>query len=114
MILYEKVMQGKKTTYREHIPAPIVMPEIENKQIVTLLSALTISMLMSISEQMPPHATLARRIKGVEESIKALAQLNGEPLDPDLVTAGVSAWNSAIFSLQASLSGEIGGVPNHG
>jgi hypothetical protein len=80
------------------------MPEIENKQIVTLLSALTISMLMSISEQMPPHATLARRIKGVEESIKSLAQLNGEPLDPDLVEVGVGCWNAAIHAMQEGLS----------
>jgi len=105
MILYERVMQGKKTTYREHHPAPVIMPELENSQVVTLLSALTISMLMSVSEQLPPHATLARRVRGVEESIKSLAQLNGAPLDSDLVEVGVNCWNAAIHAMQDGLSG---------
>lgn len=102
MQLYEKLPNGR---YKPHIPAPINMPEIEQKQIVTLLSALTISMLISVSEQLPPHATLARRIKGVEESVRMLAALNGEALDTDLVEIGVGAWNAAIYAMQAGLSG---------
>lgn len=105
MILYEKVMIGKKTTYREYVEPVVVMPEIENNQIVTLLSAPTISMLMSVSEQLPPHATLARRIRGVEESIKALAQLNGDALDPQLIVLGVGCWNAAIHAMQDGLTG---------
>lgn len=106
MKLYEKhISQAGKVSYREYIPEAVVMPEIESKQVVTLLSALTISMLMSVSEQLPPHAALARRVRGVEESVKLLAQLNGAPLDPVLVDVGVGAWNSAIHSMQASLTG---------
>lgn len=103
--LYEKVMIGKRTTYREHVPAPVVMPEIEQKQVVTLLTTLTISMLMSVYEQLPSHATMSRKIRKVEESIRDLAKLNCEPLDPQLVEVGVAAWNGAIKSMQDGLSG---------
>lgn len=53
--LYEKVMIGKRTTYREHIPAPITMPEIEQKQVTTLLTALTLSMLVRPAAQSRRH-----------------------------------------------------------
>lgn len=66
--LYEKVMIGKRTTCREHIPAPITMPEIEQKQVATLLTALTLSMLVSVYDQLPSHAAMAR--KKVEESAR--------------------------------------------
>lgn len=107
MTLYEKhISAAGKVSYREHVPAPVVMPEIESAQVVTLLSALTISMLMSVSEQLPPHAALARRVRGVEDAVKLLAQLNGAPLDPMLVDIGVGAWNSAMHSMQAGLGGQ--------
>jgi hypothetical protein len=104
MTLYQKVMQGKKTTYQEYVEPKINIPFLENKQTTTLLSALTISMLMSIQDQLPQHATLSRRIKKVEEAVRDLAALNGEPLDADLVTAGVKAWNASMYSLQSHLS----------
>ena len=105
MQLYEKIQVGKATRYKEHVPTPIVMPEIEQAQMVTLLYTLTMSMLISVKDQLPPHATLARRIKGVEESIKQLARLNAEPMDEVLVDVGVDGWNAAIYSMQARLSG---------
>lgn len=105
--LYEKVMIGKRTTYREHIPAPIVMPEIEHKQVTTLLTALTLSMLISVYEQLPGHSTMTRKIKKVEDAIRDLAKLNCEPLDPQLVEVGVKAWNGAIKSMQDGLSGVV-------
>lgn len=105
MQLYEKVMQGKKTTYREYVQPQISMPEIESKQMVTLLTALNISMLISVYDQLPDHGTLSRKIKKVEEAIRDLAKLNCEPLDYQLVDVGVMAWNGAISAMQAGLSG---------
>lgn len=107
MQLYEKIMQGKKTTYREYTPKPIKMPEIEQSQVVTLLYTLSISMLMSVREQLPPHAAMARKVKAVEEAIVSLSKLNAEPMDEDLVTVGVEAWNAAIYSMQVGLSGGV-------
>lgn len=104
--LYEKVMIGKRTTYREYLPPKINMPEIEQKQVVTLLTTLTISMLISVYDQLPAHAALCRKIRKVEESVRDLAKLNCEPLDPQLVDVGVKAWNGAILSMQQGLQGK--------
>jgi len=102
MTLYEKQPNGR---YKEHVPKPINMPEIDTEQVVTLLSALTISMLISVEDQLPRHAALARRVQGVEEAVKKLALLNGAALDPKLIDAGVAAWNGAIHAMQRGLSG---------
>ena len=107
MQLYEKVMVGKRTTYREHNPEIPKMQEIEQSQVVTLLTTLTISMLMTVEEQLPPHARVAREVKNVEAAVIRLAKLNAEPLEPHLVEVGVLAWNSAIHAMQAGLSGGV-------
>lgn len=99
-MFYEKRISEKgKVSYIEHRPEPLAMAEIDNKQVISLVSALVISMLLSIEEQFEPHAALGRRIKGVEEAIVSLAQLNGEPLDPQLIETGVNAWRSAVNSI---------------
>ena len=107
MQLYEKVMVGKRTTYKEHIQQPINMPEIEHKQMVTLLTALTISMLMSVEQQLPYHSKFCREIKNVESAVVRLAKLNAEPLDNTLVDVGVAAWNGAIAAMQKKLTGGV-------
>lgn len=106
--LYEKITNGKRTTYKPYVPPQINMPEIEQSQIVTLLSALTMSMLMSVQNQLPEHAKLARTIKGVVDAVRALAKLNAEPLQAELVDVGVSAWNAAIQDMQIKLGGGNG------
>ena len=104
MQLYEKQPNGR---YKPYTPAPIVMPEIETAQVVTLLSTLTMAMLISVEEQLPKHATLARRVRECQTAIKNLAQLNGTHLDTELVEIGVSAWNGAIHAMQKGLSGGV-------
>ena len=106
MQLYEKVIsKGGKTSYRPYTPPNNSMLEIPQEQVVTLLTTLTVSMLMSVSGQMPDHARAAREIKGVEQAVVKLAKLNAEPLDDHLVNIGVACWNSAIRTMQEQLGG---------
>ena len=107
MQLYEKVMIGKRTTYRPYVAPDNNMHEIEHEQMVTLLATLTISMLMSIEAQLPPHARVAREIKNVEQAVVRLAKLNAKPLDDVLVNIGCVAWNSAISTMQKGLTGGL-------
>jgi len=103
--LYRKVQKGKVTRYEPYTPTPHVMDEIESTQIVTLLTTLTISMLMSIEQQLESHSRIAREIRNVEQAVVRLAKLNAAPLDDMLVDVGVKAWNDAIYSMQQGLSG---------
>lgn len=102
MTLYEKLPNGR---YKEHVPPTVDMPYIEHKQMVTLLTALSISMLMSVYDQLPPHKALSVKVRKVEEAIRDLAKLNCGPLDPELVDVGVMAWNGAIAGMQKGLTG---------
>lgn len=80
------------------------MMEIPAPKIITLLTTLTVSMLLSVEQQLPDHARAAREIKGVEQAVIRLARLNAEPLDEALVNVGVGAWNAAIHAMQSGLS----------
>jgi hypothetical protein len=106
VVLYEKIMVGKKTTYREYDPPLPSMEFIETDQMITLLTTLTISMLMSIEQQLTSHSRIAREIRNVEAAVVKLAKLNAAPLDDDLVNVGIAAWNDTIHSMQAGLSGK--------
>jgi len=105
MELYEKITQGKRIRYIPHVLKPYPNPEIPQDQMVTLLATLTLSMLMSIEDQLPDHARMAREVRNVEDGVRRLAKLVGKPLDEDLVNAGVAGWNSAIKAMQDRLMG---------
>lgn len=105
-MLYEKHVSGKgRTTYIPHVPPDPRKLEIPQEQIVTLLTTLTLSMLMSVEEQLPDHARAAREIKNVETALVRLAKLNAQSLDPLLVEVGVAAWNAAMYSMQKGVAG---------
>lgn len=103
---YIKVIKNGQETFIPYQEPDPRMHEIEQAQMVALLVTLTMSMLMSVSGQLPTHARAAREIKNVEQAIVKLAKLNAAPLDDRLVNAGVAAWNAAIYAMQAKLSGE--------
>lgn len=107
MQLYEKIVsKGGKTSYRPYVPPDNSMMDIPQDQVITLLTTLTISMLMSVSNQMPDHAKAAREIRKVEQSVLGLAKLNAAPLDEQLVNIGIACWNSAIRTMQERLEGK--------
>lgn len=82
--------------------------EIPQDQMITLLATLTLSMLMSIEDQLPKHARAAREIRNTEEAVRRLAKLNAKPMDDRLVEAGVAGWNAALYEMQRKLVEEFG------
>ena len=76
------------------------MTEIDDGVVVHLLSTLVLSLLMSITDQIPAHQKKAQMILKVEESIRDLARLNCQPLSEEMVEVGVSIWNKCIEELQ--------------
>ena len=105
MELYTKTIQGKRVRYVPYVPPDNSNYEIEQQQMVTLLTTLTMSMLMSVEKQLPEHSRFAREVKNVETAIVKLAKLNAKPLDGTLVNAGVVGWNAAIEGMQKALMG---------
>lgn len=102
--LYIKTKSANgRVSYVPHVAPDPRRVEIEQSQAVALLSTITLSMLMSVEDQYPPHSRLAREINNVGKAVAALAKLNNAPLDADLVDVGVAAWNAAIRVIQEGL-----------
>lgn len=101
--LYVKVMKGKRTTYQEYNPY-VPCPELEDKQILTLMSTLVIALMMHYENKFPEHARLGRQLNKVKEAVIDLAALNKEPLDETYIQAGARAWEGAIEKVQEFLS----------
>lgn len=103
---YTRHQTGKRTTYKPvATDTPPVLPdyEIEAEQVTTLLSTLVISMLMSIEQQLPAHAKIAREVKLLEAAVLRFASINGAKVEADLVDVGVLAWGAALQAMQDGL-----------
>ena len=106
MTTYTKHVSDKgKVSYREYVPCQDAegVHKIEDDQLITLLATTTISLLMSIREQLPSHARMAREVKNVENAVTRLASLEGGALDSETVDVGVEGWNALIKAIQAGL-----------
>ncbi len=98
--LYVKTVSlGGKTTY---IPIPVVgQPPRTNIRIQPLeagsiMSTVALSLLMSLSDQLPGHSKYARESKKLEQVIASYAlATTGSPCR-ELVELGVAAWNEAL------------------
>jgi len=103
MTLYvRQVSPGGKVSYVPDKPT-LDDTQISTAQAVSLMTTLVVSMLMSVSDQLPPHARTAREIKRLEEAVVRFASLNSTGLDPAMVEVGVSAWNAALTTTLAGL-----------
>lgn len=106
MQLYEKITSpAGRVSYREYNPGAETIPDmqIESEEVITILTTLTISMFMAISDQLAPHAKLARETKLLEQAVLRYARIHGTKLDPKYIEVGVEAWNAATTAMQSGL-----------
>ena len=79
------------------------MTEIDSETAVTLLASMGVSILIRVSEQLPPHSRQGREVKKLEAAIVSLSRLHSTPLDEKLVEVGVKMWNAAVKTMQKEL-----------
>lgn len=104
-MLYEKHISPKgKITYTPYNPTVMPDMQIETEQVVAIFSALTISMLISLSDQLPKHTKIAREMDLLSNAIARFGKTTGEKLNPDHIDVGVLAWNAAVQAVQIGLS----------
>lgn len=82
------------------------MTEINTDKLLSILCSFSISLLMSVENQMEPHSRRCREVKKVEEAIVSLARLQGVKLSERDIEIGVNIWNAAIIKLQSELENE--------
>lgn len=101
--LYEKVMQGKKTTYREYVSStPVGVNEMTEPEMITLSVAAGVTCLLMLEKLLPPHKRVVANIRKVEEALLALAKGNGDPLDAEILQHWERCWNLTMATMQRS------------
>ena len=80
-MLYEKhISANGKVSYREYNPETLPDMQIDTDQLVAIFSALCISMLISLSEQLPKHARIVRESEILASAIGRWGNATGKPL----------------------------------
>lgn len=113
MQLYEKITSpGGRVSYRPYQkqePSFRVDMEIDDKQVNTLVSSITVAWLEAMKTQLfhvKKGSALATRIQAVEDAVRKMAQLSAGELDERMVHAGTVAWGAALSTLATELQRE--------
>lgn len=104
-MLYEKVMVGKKTTYRPYMVPQNTLNQMDGYHLITIMSTLTLSTLMEMEKLFPPLSKITTELKRTEDAISRMARLVPRGLDDEMVKLGTMAWNSAATTIQQGLKG---------
>lgn len=112
MQLYQKIMLGKRTTYKPYEPNTKVLPDIkiESEQVISVLGTLIVSITQAIQGQLKPSDILHRKIRNVNNELIELVRVGFEKPTPLLVDIGVEAWNAAILAIQEGLLRDQAGL----
>lgn len=106
--LYEKVMTGKRTTYKEYVPtAPDGADDMTNEQLVTMAVSVGVTCLMMLEKMLKPHARNARKIQQLEHAIFELAKGQGAHVEAEIVDYWIEVWNSTISNIQRGVVGKV-------
>jgi hypothetical protein len=107
MQLYEKVMIGKRTTYREYTPVeePETLTDINftEAECLTAAGALGMMLLMVFERNVPAHKVVARKIKALEASILDLYKGTGAPIDDNIAELMAITWDRTMKSISAGV-----------
>lgn len=99
--LYEKVITGKRTSYRPWVEPEGRVLEFSDLQCVTLAGALGVTLLNTFERNMPPHRIIARKVKAVEKAILDLYQSTGAEIDREMAELVCQTWDKTMRELSA-------------
>ena len=99
--LYEKIVTGKRVSYKPWVEPEGRILEFTDEQCVTLAGALGVTLLATFERNMPPHKLVARRVRAVERAILELYQGTGATLDPEMAELVCKTWDKTMRELSA-------------
>lgn len=103
-MLYEKhISANGKVSYREYNPETLPDMQIESDELIAVFSGIAISMLLSLSEQLPEHSKVAREAQRFTEAIARFGRTTGNKLDENMMAIGVKAWQASVLAVQVGL-----------
>lgn len=111
--LYERIMIGKRVTYREYIPPAPVAPaapaapdgvdDMTEGELVTMSVSVGVTCLMMMERMLKPHARNSRKLKQLEYAIFDMAKGTGAVVDPQMIDYWIGVWNSTMANIQHGL-----------
>lgn len=107
MQLYEKVMIGKRTTYRA-VEGRLILP-LNNRdsysrgELITLGATLGMTVLMQMVQLLPKNNDDAKKIKAVTDAILQLVKGSGHRISDDDAQHWTDTWNMTMANIQAGL-----------
>ena len=101
--LYEKVMVGKRTTYREHVPAPVLSAALNDdmsaREIISAVGSLAVLAINGYYEMLPEKSYVANRVKSVRDAVLKLYKDTGAKIDDDTINHVTTTWNKTMWAL---------------
>lgn len=108
MMLYEKVMIGRRTTYRA-VEGKIVTPPANRDsyskgELITLGATLGMTVLMQMVQLLPKNNDDAKKIKAVTDAILNLVRGSGHRISDEDAEYWTDTWNMTMANIQAGLA----------
>jgi len=107
---YERVMVGKRVTYREvQVKIFNELPkqeEFDNAELVTLGASLGMMVLMQMEKQLPEKSRNARKLAAVSAAILDLVKGSGQKVSDEMCNYWADAWNLTMRTIQAGMTPE--------
>ncbi|MDY0037966.1 MAG: hypothetical protein RBS05_18805 [Zoogloea oleivorans] len=106
MQLYRRIEQGKRVRYEPWTERYRGKLDLEDAELMTILSGLVVGLLIQVEEHYPAHSRLKREIVKVENAVVSMARAAGTVNEPSakMVTIATLAWNSAIQAMEEALT----------
>ncbi len=104
MQLYTREVSPKgKITYQPYPPTVDIGMELDNGEVITLLTTLYMCVVMSITKFLPPHARIHRLAKDCETVLLKLSHSHRAPLDDHLVAVGEAGFTAYVEAICAGV-----------
>jgi hypothetical protein len=100
MILYEKVMIGKRVSYRAHVPPPLNLPDdMTEGQIVSAVGGLAILTIHGYQTLLPEHKRISKKVQKVKDAVLDMYQGTGQHIDQEIIDHVCAAWDGTMRKL---------------
>ena len=112
--LYIKHTSPKgRVTYQPFPHVENASMELDNKEVVTILTSVGMCLTQSITRFLPYHSRINRNVTDVEKALLKLSKGAAGPLDEHLIQVGASGFNAAVQAICDGLAGGREIIPSN-
>lgn len=100
--LFERVMKGKRVTYRAYVEPPTQLSdEITEAQLISAVGSLAVMAIHGYQTLIPEHKRVAKKAQKVKDSVLEMYAGCGAYIDNEILDFVSAAWNGTMRKLAA-------------